>query len=62
MELLQITENIKYYVCIPDLTLTLQEPEECSVDPHLKQIPVPCSMSFAACGQFDMLWPCSLQL
>lgn len=27
---------------------------ECSVDPHLKHIPVPCSMSLFASGQSDI--------
>lgn len=54
----------EFPVChyIPGLTLTLHELEECSVDPHLKHIPVPCSISFFAVGHSDILWPGSLQL
>lgn len=46
----------------PGGNLTEHLEEECSVDPHLKHIPVPCSISLFTSGQSAIKCPDPLQL
>lgn len=46
----------------PGGNLTEHLEEECSVDPHLKHIPVPCLISLFTSGQSAIKCPDPLQL